>query len=242
VRCPSVAGLTCSLPMGMAAAALQRLNSSSKNPASSRPNTSATRPVRALGSPCFVTAVSAVRLEWSCREAAGGIPESAREPSPVYPAARVGTPADPNIPPGRESSWGQGSWIEVVEQNLVRAATARRKLRTELALTWCGLSAHCGLCTAASPPSPPSSPTASSASHRVRERGDDDVSDASVFQPAKRCAHSSRSSGARLRVCARCTVPQGALLAAETGGERRVVVVVLKRPFRDAHPIALTRC
>ena len=98
VRCPSVAGLTCSLPMGMAAAALQRLNSSSKNPASSRPNTSATRPVRALGSPCFVTAVSAVRWEWSCREAAGGIPESAREPSPVYPAARVGTPADPNIP------------------------------------------------------------------------------------------------------------------------------------------------
>jgi hypothetical protein len=39
--------------------------------------------------------------EWSCREAAGGIPESAREPSPVYPAGRVGTPADPNIPPGR---------------------------------------------------------------------------------------------------------------------------------------------
>jgi hypothetical protein len=27
--------------------------------------------------------------EWSCCEAAGGIPESAREPSPVYPAARV---------------------------------------------------------------------------------------------------------------------------------------------------------
>jgi hypothetical protein len=27
--------------------------------------------------------------EWSCREAAGGSPESAREPSPVYPAGRV---------------------------------------------------------------------------------------------------------------------------------------------------------
>jgi hypothetical protein len=38
--------------------------------------------------------------EWRCREAAGGIPESAREPSPVYPAGRVGTPADPNIPGG----------------------------------------------------------------------------------------------------------------------------------------------
>ena len=38
--------------------------------------------------------------EWSYREAAGGIPESAREPSPVYPAGRVGTPADPNIPQG----------------------------------------------------------------------------------------------------------------------------------------------
>jgi hypothetical protein len=38
--------------------------------------------------------------EWSCRKAAGGIPEAAREPSPVYPAGRVGTPADPNIPPG----------------------------------------------------------------------------------------------------------------------------------------------
>jgi hypothetical protein len=46
-----------------------------------------------------------VMSELSCREAAGGIPESAREPSPVHPAARVGTPADPNIPPGRESSW-----------------------------------------------------------------------------------------------------------------------------------------
>jgi hypothetical protein len=34
--------------------------------------------------------------EWSYREAAGGIPESAREPSPVYPAGSVGTPADPN--------------------------------------------------------------------------------------------------------------------------------------------------
>jgi hypothetical protein len=40
--------------------------------------------------------------EWSCREAAGGIPESVREPSPVDPAGRVGTPADPNIPRGRE--------------------------------------------------------------------------------------------------------------------------------------------
>jgi hypothetical protein len=44
--------------------------------------------------------------EWSGREAAGGIPESAREPSPVYSAGRV----DPNpltrtSPPGRESSW-----------------------------------------------------------------------------------------------------------------------------------------
>jgi hypothetical protein len=29
-------------------------------------------------------------------EAAGGVPEAAREPSPVYPAGRVGTPADPN--------------------------------------------------------------------------------------------------------------------------------------------------
>jgi hypothetical protein len=29
--------------------------------------------------------------EWSGREAAGGVPESAREPSPVYPAGRVGT-------------------------------------------------------------------------------------------------------------------------------------------------------
>jgi hypothetical protein len=44
-------------------------------------------------------------LSTLCREAAGSIPESAREPSPVYPAGRVGTPADPNIPPGRESSW-----------------------------------------------------------------------------------------------------------------------------------------
>jgi hypothetical protein len=46
--------------------------------------------------------------EWSCREAAGGIPEAAREPSLIYPAGRVSTPADPNIPPGsreRESSW-----------------------------------------------------------------------------------------------------------------------------------------
>jgi hypothetical protein len=43
--------------------------------------------------------------EWSYREAAGGIPESAREPSPVYPAGRVGTPADPNIAPGRESRY-----------------------------------------------------------------------------------------------------------------------------------------
>ena len=42
--------------------------------------------------------------EWSCREAAGGIPESAREPSLIYPAGRVCTPADPSIPPGRESS------------------------------------------------------------------------------------------------------------------------------------------
>ena len=32
------------------------------------------------------------------RPAAGGIPESAREPCPVYSA-------NPNIPPGRESSW-----------------------------------------------------------------------------------------------------------------------------------------
>jgi hypothetical protein len=42
--------------------------------------------------------------EWSSRDAAGGIPESARELSPVYPAGLVDTPADPNIPPGRESS------------------------------------------------------------------------------------------------------------------------------------------
>jgi hypothetical protein len=34
--------------------------------------------------------------EWSYREAAGGIPEPAREPSPVYPAGRVGTSADPS--------------------------------------------------------------------------------------------------------------------------------------------------
>ena len=36
--------------------------------------------------------------EWSCRKAAGGIPESAREPSPVYPSGCVGTFADPNAP------------------------------------------------------------------------------------------------------------------------------------------------
>jgi hypothetical protein len=29
--------------------------------------------------------------------------------SPVYPAGRVGTPADPNIPPGRESSWDEST-------------------------------------------------------------------------------------------------------------------------------------
>jgi hypothetical protein len=34
-------------------------------------------------------------------------------PSPVYPAGRVGTPADPNIPPGRESSWGQRGSCEL---------------------------------------------------------------------------------------------------------------------------------
>jgi hypothetical protein len=49
--------------------------------------------------------------EWSCREAAGGIPESAREPSLIYPAGRASTPADPNIPPGRdrvELVWSEG--------------------------------------------------------------------------------------------------------------------------------------
>jgi hypothetical protein len=44
--------------------------------------------------------------EWSCREAAGGVPESAREPSPVYPAGRVGTSADPNVPPGVSRATG----------------------------------------------------------------------------------------------------------------------------------------
>jgi hypothetical protein len=41
------------------------------------------------------------------------VPESVREPSPVYPAGRVGTPADPNIPPGREG-------VELVRDGLNR--------------------------------------------------------------------------------------------------------------------------
>jgi hypothetical protein len=43
----------------------------------------------------------------------GGIPESAREPSPVYPAGRVGTPADPNIPRG-----GGSEFVNHPEMNL----------------------------------------------------------------------------------------------------------------------------
>jgi hypothetical protein len=35
--------------------------------------------------------------EWSCREAAGGVNESVCEPSPVHPAGRVSTPADPKV-------------------------------------------------------------------------------------------------------------------------------------------------
>jgi hypothetical protein len=66
--------------------------------------------------------------EWSYREAAGGIPESAREPSPVYPAGRVGTPADPNAPPGVELSLAPPPLLGLVLLHTVRP-TAMQKLR-----------------------------------------------------------------------------------------------------------------
>jgi hypothetical protein len=70
--------------------------------------------------------------EWSYREAAGGIPESAREPSPVYPAGRVGTPADPNAPPGVELSLAPPPLLGLVLLHTVRP-TAMQKLRI---VTW----------------------------------------------------------------------------------------------------------
>jgi hypothetical protein len=49
--------------------------------------------------------------EWSCREAVGGVPERAREPSSVYPVGRVGMYVDPNILPGAEFVMGGNKWI-----------------------------------------------------------------------------------------------------------------------------------
>jgi hypothetical protein len=74
--------------------------------------------------------------EWSCREAAGGIPESAREPILIYPAGRVCTPADPNITPGRESSGyglrgGQEMQGRHTTYRLSKAAAQRDRARAE---------------------------------------------------------------------------------------------------------------
>jgi hypothetical protein len=63
---------------------------------------------------------------WSYRKAAGGIPESAREPSPVYPAGRVGTPADSNNPRAGEPS------LDACSSNLMHV--------TALHLIWEGVS------------------------------------------------------------------------------------------------------
>ena len=47
--------------------------------------------------------------------------------SPVYPAGRVGTPADPNIPPGRESSSGDAlSAVSLAHAGCIRGGGGAR--------------------------------------------------------------------------------------------------------------------
>jgi hypothetical protein len=59
------------------------------------------------------------------REAAGGIPESAREAFPVYPAGCLGTPADPNVYGGGVQGTLRGARQTAASRGLARRTPVR---------------------------------------------------------------------------------------------------------------------